>query len=189
MTESDKNILNEGRFNYSIAFMKVFFSFCVICCHFYFPTENLEFYPKVVIGRMQSIAVPIFVTITFYFTGKALAVGSIDWIKKRMIRLLFPFWGWGILYFFGFRVIDFIVRMLGFEQGIIPDYTIKDLLWQLTLGSDRYLCPPLWYQFDLIVLMIVLWAVGRFCSKCFWGVIAVLGVLAIGAQYFGLNYL
>ena len=54
--------------NVSIAFMKAWFSFVVVCCHFWAP-ENESFFPAAVLVRMKPVAVPIFMMISFYLTA------------------------------------------------------------------------------------------------------------------------
>ncbi len=102
--------------------------------------------------------------------------------------MLYPFFTWGILYFIGYRVIDIILKSLGFEQGLSISYNYKDLFWQLIFGSDRYLCPQLWYQFDLIVITIVMWIVYRFFGKYSQHIVFTLSIVALWLQYSGLNY-
>ena len=142
-------------YNYSVAFMKAFLSFCVVCCH-YWISEHLDFYPVAMLYRMRAVAVPIFVLISFFLTEKMYSEKRADKFKKRLWRLLFPFFAWGILYFVGYRFIDIILKSIGFEQGLSIGFSYKDLIWQLIFGSDRHLCPQLWYQFALIVITIVM---------------------------------
>ena len=185
---NESSAMKDDRFNYSIAFMRIFFVFFVICNHFYWPTEYLDSYRIAVTDRMKTVAVLIFIIISFYLAEKHFRDAGADWLKKRAWRFIFPLWAWGVLYFIGFGVIDAAVRTAGYEPGLSLAYTFKDLLWQLSLGSDRYLCPPLWYQFDLVVLTVTVWIVYRYFNKYLWYIISLLGLMSIGAQYFGLNY-
>lgn len=174
-------------YNYSVAFMKAFLSFCVVCCH-YWHSEHLDFYPVAMLYRMRGVAVPIFVLISFFLTEKMYSEKKVDKFKKRLWRLLFPFFVWGILYFVGYRIIDIILKSIGFEQGLSIAFNYKDLIWQLIFGSDRYLCPQLWYQFALIVITIVMWIVYRCFCKYSWHIILSLSMIALWLQYSGLNY-
>ena len=43
------------KYNYSIAFIKVFMSFCVICCHFW-ATGDPSLYPVSMMHRIRDVA-------------------------------------------------------------------------------------------------------------------------------------
>ncbi len=180
--------MDEKNYNYGIAFTKVFLSFCVVCCH-YWRLDHLGFYPVSVMNRMRGAAVPIFVIMSFFLTEKIFVDKKVHKMKERVWRLLFPYISWAVLYYLGYKVIDVLLKCLGFSRGgVSAGYTYKDLLWQIAFGSDRYLCPQLWYLFDLIVLTVVFGVVFMLCDKYSWQIMMVLGIAALGIQYSGINY-
>ena len=71
---------------------------------------------------------------------------------------------WGLIYFVSYWIIDVFIGQFIFSSEIIENHKIplSDLLWQIVLGSDRYLNPPLWYMYDLIIVMFLFFAIFRF---------------------------
>lgn len=174
------------KYNYSIAFTKMFLSFCVVCCHYWNP-ENATFYPVVMLRRMCAVAVPIFIIMSFFLTEKIYADENTSKIKGRAWRLIYPYFSWALLYFFGYTILDRILKLIGFEQGLQLSFTYHDLLWQMAFGSDRFLCPQLWYQFDLIVLTALVWIIFRYLKRYAWQIMIFLGIISYYIQYSGIN--
>ena len=177
----------DENYNYGIAFAKAFLSFCVVCCH-YWQSDNLGYYPVSVMYRMREAAVPIFIIMSFFLSEKIFVDKKVHKMKERVWRLLFPYISWAILYYLGYRAIDVLLKCSGVSHGLSIQYTYKDLLWQIIFGSDRYLCPQLWYLFDLIILTVVFRGIFLLCDKHAWHFIIVLGIVALGIQYSGINY-
>lgn len=174
-------------YNYGIAFAKAFLSFSVVCCH-YWHSDNPDYYLVSAMYRIRAVAVPIFMIMSFFLAEKMFVDTKVHKMKERVWRLLFPYITWAVLYYLGYRVIDALLKFAGFSQGLGIEYTYIDLLWQIVFGSDRYLCPQLWYLFDLIVLTVVFGVIFLLCNKYSWHIIIVLGIVALGIQYFGINY-
>lgn len=170
------------KYNYSVAFMKSFFSFCVICLHYY--TDNGGAF-----GRICRSSVPIFVMISFYLTFQDYVSYDPDKIRKRLIRLAIPYFGWGLIYYFGYLLGFHLLKLIGIGEGFFIRFTIKDLFWQLALGSDRYINGAFWYLFDLLIITLlyaVLSGIVR-SEDLFIKTIVLLGLLCLCIQYFGLN--
>lgn len=176
-----------NNYNYGIAFIKVFFSFCVVCCHYWEPDIAGSYFVQMMY-RMRAIAVPIFVIMSFFLTEKIFADKDTKKIRKRVWRLLFPHISWAVLYFLGYRIIDVLLKYFGFSIGLSVSYKFKDLLWQIFFGHSRYLCPPLWYLFALIVINVLLWVIFRYCGRYSWKIIIMLGIAVLWIQYSGINY-
>ncbi len=174
-------------YNHSIAAIKAFLSFCVVSNHFWSP-QKFGFLPVLFLCRVRAAAVPVFLLISFYLTEKFFVDGTAAELKKRMWRLLFPYVSWAILYYFGYKLIDSILKTLGIEQGLQLEYSFRDLIWQITLGSNRFLCPQLWYLFDLIVFTVLVWSIFKIFKKFAWGIISFISVFVLYLQYSGLNY-
>ncbi len=175
---------NNFSYNYSIAFMKAFFSFCVVCCHFW-NSDNIGLYPVDMMYRMRGAAVHVFIIISFYLMGETLS--SKEKAKKRVYRLLVPYLGWGVIYYYAYWIMGVVRQIIGNSRGnSIVSY--KDLLWQLALGSSRYLCPVLWYHFNLIILTVLFVIVFSYSRDYIWINVVILGLLAFWLQYSGINY-
>lgn len=51
-----------------ISIYKLFFSFIVVCCHFWY--ENDAFPGSIFLARLKSLAVPMFVLLSFFLNEK-----------------------------------------------------------------------------------------------------------------------
>ena len=173
------------QYNYTIAFMKAFFSFCVVCRHYW--EGGGSTLPEQAFWRMCNSAVPVFMILSFYLTSKDY-LNIADWGKrrKRLGRLLIPYVSWAFIHYFGYLAGYYLFKLAGREDSFHIEFSIKDLFWQLAFGCDEYLCAQLWYLFDLIVITVLLWMVS--CKREYTIRIALLlGVLAVAVQYFGIN--
>ena len=182
MTNKEEN----GNYNYSIAFMKFFFSFCVVLAHYWIPSDP-DSYPSAVMIRMAAVAAPMFFIMSFYLSFDRFETADYH-IAKRLWRLYYPQIVWAFAYFGGYYALSCIFRDTGM---IIPDvvlYTKKDLLWQLLLGSDRYLCPQFWYQSVLIIITVITYTVYRLSGKHALKIMAVIGIIALILQYSLINF-
>ena len=135
------------------------------------------------VHRLMEVAVPVFLIMSFFLTTEIFTCKDNKKIKKRLIRLVIPFYSWGILYYIGYSFIDLI---LGCK--INPDLSFKSLLWQITLGHSRELCPPLWYFLDSIIISIAIWIIFKIFDKYKWHLMIFLFVISLGMQYSGINY-
>jgi cytochrome c biogenesis protein CcdA len=188
MNEKDI-LLDNKKQEYSISFMKIFFSYCVVCSHFYNAETAIikSSYAQSLFHRMQITAVPVFIIVSFFLTEKHYTEQRYDKFIQRIGRLLIPYWGWAFLYYIGYKVIDFFLGLSQMEQ-LNPSLSYKDFLLQLAFGSDRNLCPPLWYLFDLIFLTSVFWIINKYWGNYVWYIIPTMGIFALCLQYSGINY-
>lgn len=177
----------EKSYNYSIAFMKAFFSFLVVCCHYWTPKDP-TFYPTAALLRLIGVAVPVFVITSFFLTAKIYQEQDFPKLKKRLWRLAFPYVIWGVVYFAGYSLIDLLIKQVSWKDGLRLDLTVTDLLWQLGLGSSEKLCPQLWYSFVLIVMTVVIWLLFKLGQKYTPFLLAVLSAGMFVLQYTGLNF-
>lgn len=178
---------NKQEYNYSIAFIKVFMSFCVICCHFW-ATGDPSFYPVAVMHRMRDIAAPVFILVSFLLTYKMYLKPEFPKLRQRLFRLLVPYFSWGILYYFGCLLVGVILSKIRIENEFVIRFTKKDLMWQLLFGCDRYLAPQFWYQFNLVVFMLLFWLLFRYLGKYAKYILIILAALALISEYTCFNY-
>ena len=175
------------KYNYSIAFIKVFMSFCVICCHFW-ATGDPSLYPVSMMHRMRDVAAPVFILVSFLLTYKMYLEPQLPKLRQRLFRLLVPYFTWGVIYYFGCLLVGVILSRIRIENEFVIRFTKKDLMWQLLFGCDRYLAPQFWYQFNLVVFMVLFWLLFRFVKKGAKFILIALFVLALVSEYTGLNY-
>ena len=108
-------------------------------------------------GLFQDLSVPCFMFMSFYFSAEAILNHDIDKIKKRIKRLLIPFYFWSILFYIGYYAASFV-------SDACARPTLRDLLMQLLTGFNEFSDFPLWYICALIILLIVLTTIS-YCAK------------------------
>lgn len=174
----------DKNYNYAMGLLKVVMSFEVVLCHYWVCGEMKNVpYAQWPFAAMRSVAVPAFMIMSFFFTRQVFEENSEAQNRKRLVRLVTPYWIWAIIYF---GVYSFIYEITKIENVL----TIKDLLWQLSLGSSPKLNTVLWYQADLIVLTLAYMIMHKVVpQKKILPFIGVIGILAIFLQYSGVNYL
>lgn len=183
----DKKQAKSESYDYSIAFMKAFLSFCVICCHYF--STSLGGYPIAAFGRIKSVAVLIFFIISFFLTKDIFAdSNNTERINKRMWRLVFPYICWSVIYYLIYKLIDLLLICFAWNDGLRIDLSYKDLIWQIVFGSSEKLCPPLWFQFDIIVITLLIWIIYKYAPKYVWRILILGLIITYGLQYSGLNY-
>lgn len=173
----------EDNYNYGAAALKIIMSFEVVLCHYWIfdNISDILVYLRI-FDKLGLLAVPVFMIMSFYFlTGSVLAKDT-GVFKARMVRLLTPYIGWAVIYYFGYLILDLIFHM-ELVNGI------QDLIWQLLFGSSVNLIPPLWFQADLILLTCIVFAVFYFMpTNRAFKVLFVMAFLSLWMQYSGINY-
>lgn len=182
-------------YNYSIAILKIFFCFVVISCHFWVPASGSESLALSNIfeksfSLIRPSAVPVFFIISFLLTTKQFYFLNSTKTKKRIFRLLYPSVMWGGIYYFAYKIIDSFIYHFLFCSDIanINNIHLTDLLWQIVLGADRFLNPPLWYMYDLIIVMLIFIGIFKYCRKHSFEILIILLFVSIFMQYSGLNF-
>ncbi|MDY6419318.1 MAG: acyltransferase [Succinivibrio dextrinosolvens] len=140
-------------------------------------------------SAIRSSAVPVFFIISFLLTTKLTYFPDGTKTAKRFFRLFYPSVMWGVIYYTSYWIIDVYLGQLFFSAEQVEKFKIPltDLLWQTLLGSDRYLNPPLWYMYDLMIVMFLFLAIFKYFRKYSFEIISVLGILSLSLQYSGLN--
>lgn len=176
----------QDNYNYSIAFLKVFFSFCVVLAHYWVTgTDSLFINPVI---RLISVAAPMFFVVSFFLTSDKLRDSDVKGLGKRLWRLYFPFIAWAFLYFGGYLILGYFFSVTRLPNEFVIRFTKKDLFWQLLAGSDRHLCPQLWFQFDLIIITTIFWCIFKLSKKYGLMMLSLLGITCIVLQYTQVNY-
>ena len=184
------DIKTDNKFNYNIAFMKAFFSFCVVLVHYWVPDDESGLTMQI-IRNVINVSAPVFFVISFFLTADFLRKNTVKTVKKRLLRLYIPHVFWACTYFFGYLVVIELLRRYYSKADFLYNTEFinkKSLLWQIFLGSDVFLCPQFWYQFVLIVLTVVCIVIFRLSPKHGTKIIAGLALIALILQYSGINH-
>lgn len=177
-------------YNYNIALMKAFFSFCVVLVHYWVP-DNGSAFPMMVFRNVIDVSAPVFFIISFFLTADFLRHNTFNSIKKRMLRLYIPHVFWAFTYFFGYlAAIELLRKYYSMADFLYNTEFInkKSLLWQILLGSDVFLCPQFWYQFVLILLTVISIIIYRISPKNGTKIMIALAAAALVLQYSGINH-
>ena len=132
------------KMNVGLNLLRIVLTFGVVLDHFWW-TATPEKYTGIdtALWNLRTLAVPAFMTMTFFLTARRFWGGDVPWLKKRYLRLYEPFVFWAIVYWF--------VRLAASHFDSWYAVSVKDLLWQLALGSARY-AGQFWFHADLIIL-------------------------------------
>ncbi len=176
MAETPKKI------NVGLNLLRIVLTFGFVLDHFWIRDS-----PGILTGieravwHMRTLAVPAFMTMTFFFTADHFRAGDASWLKKRFVRLYEPFIFWALAYW--------VLRM-----GVSvfnPEYatSFHDLAWQLVLGSSRTLTMQFWFHADLIILTAAFFLAFRVVRIAKANLYLALGAIAVGftVQYTPLN--
>ena len=164
-----------------IAFLKMLMCFEVVCCHYWIcEKDNVPTF-LIPIYTLKDCAVPVFMTLSFYYFYKYLDKMDCSILHARIKRLYFPQVVWAVIYWVIFMLMEVLFKLDRLHG-------IKPLLWQMITGHSKELNPSMWYQFVLIVLTAVvsLLAFKLKGSKTLV-VLAILCVISIVLQETGVN--
>lgn len=129
-----------------------------------------------------TIAVPVFMIMSFFFTEKYIIDRDNDKLKNRIERLVYPYILWAVIYWSIYRL-----SALFFDKH--TEVKLSSLLFQIAFGHSGELNPAMWFHFDLIfftifmILMFFAWN-NRKHVMLF---LAFLVIVFFLAQYSGLN--
>ena len=168
--------------NVGLNLLRILLTFGVVLDHFWW-TATPEDYTGVrkALWHLRTLAVPAFMTMTFFFTANRFRFGDVPWLKKHFLRLYEPFVFWALVYF--------AVRLVVARFDAWYDVGLADLLWQLALGSSERLCMQFWFHGDLIILTALFFVAFRAVSCAKANFYLALGAVALGftLQYTPLN--
>ena len=168
--------------NVGLNLFRILLTFGVVLDHFWW-TATPQMYTGIdkALWHLRTLAVPAFMTMTFFFTANRFRTGDVPWLKKRFARLYEPFVFWALVYF---AIRLFVAKFDGsYAVGF------KDLLWQLALGSSAKLCMQFWFHGDLIILTALMFIAFRVVRSASANIYLAFASIAIGItlQYTPLN--
>lgn len=157
-------------YNPGIGLLRAVACWLVIVCHF--PDTSHEVapwhYPLLMI---RQLAVPVFMTLTFYFGGAKLLKSDPQWLKKRLERICVPIIVWS--------VVSYVVL----KNTIFPGLTLDMLAGQIITGSIPKINGPMWFMNALLVVTLILFVVSLLPKKSRIGVFWAVFVLSVVVQY------
>ena len=160
--------------NIGLNLLRIILTLGVVMDHFWWrpDPENLHGI-DIALWQLRTLAVPAFMTMTFFFTAKRFIGGDVAWLKKRYFRLYEPFVFWAI--------VCFLVTMCVSRFDPAYSASLKDLLWQLALGHSEHLSlTQFWFHTDLLVLTGVVYAAFRLIRIQKAQVYIALAAIAVG---------
>ena len=168
--------------NVGLNLFRILLTFGVVLDHFWW-TATPERYTGLdqALWHLRTLAVPAFMTMTFFFTANRFRTGDVPWLKKRFARLYEPFVFWAFVYFAVHSAVSRIDAW--YSVGF------ADLLWQLALGSSEHLCMQFWFHGDLIILTALFFLAFRAVRCARANFYLAFGAMALGftLQYTPLN--
>ncbi len=141
--------------NIGLNFLRIILTLGVVMDHFWWMPNPQDLRGvDVALWHLRTLAVPAFMTMTFFFTAKRFIGGDVTWLKKRFLRLYEPFVFWAVVCFVG------TLLVARFDQSY--SVTFSDLLWQLALGhSQKLSLTQFWFHTDLLLLTALLFVAFR----------------------------
>ena len=159
----------------------------MVCCHFWLP-GNLSFYPVAALDRLRGVAAPMFFIVSFFLASRFFAKTDCMSLVKRLKRLYSPYFFWPVVYFLVYIFALFVIKASDADSYIIFPLRRADIVMQLTMGSNKDLCPQLWFQFAIIVVTLVSWIVFKTTGKYAPYVMTTLAAAGLWLQYSEINY-
>lgn len=172
---------DSDKYNYGLALLRIWMCFEVIQDHFmkWEVSNKYELgQPYRLIYEYGNVAVPVFMIMSFMFTGISDIASDREKIKRRLARLLLPYLFWNLIYYIVYAFIGLIKP----ESGL--DYGLKDVVSQFLFGSVYN--ATLWFQVEIIVISIIFILIYRFLNKSIANGIIIAGAaISLAVQYNG----
>ena len=154
--------------NYNLELLRLILSFYVVLYHCYKYADKF---------KKGAFHVPIFMLMSFYFYYNILKAKSCIKIKKRFLRISFPYIIWPILLYICNNI---LFKLFGFSP-YKKQLSLKDLLLQLIFGIKFHLV--FYYQFILIILTIVFTIISILFNENFVFIFQISLIVAYIFQY------
>lgn len=163
-------------FHLGFSILRSIMCFMVILIHCWNASNAQNIMKLIAWARVFSV--PTFMMMSFILVSPSLIEHDKKKMKNRFERLLIPQFGWAVIYWAVYGIIDLLLNK-GWESKL------SDLLWQIFFGHR--LNTPMWYQVDLIYLTLLFLIVIILCKRHYTSVLIILGMAALFIQYSGIN--
>lgn len=160
--------------NIGLNLLRILLTLGVVMDHFWWrpDPENLRGV-DVALWQLRTLAVPAFMTMTFFFTAKRFVGGDSAWLKKRYFRLYEPFLFWAVVCFLATSLVA------RFDPAYSASFS--DFLWQIALGHSEHLTlTQFWFHTDLLLLTAVFFVAFRLVRTPRATIYLALAAIAIG---------
>ena len=127
--------MTKNKHSYAIDILRVLLAFGVVLCHYWSP-ETETGLNSVILAWRQNAASAFFL-LSFFLTGSRFLTNDQDYLKKRLKRLLIPYFVWGL---FGW-VVYAAVHCFGMSIRKV----LMGLFWQMLVGHGDAVNSPLWF--------------------------------------------
>lgn len=164
--------MNRKSYNYGLALLRIWMCFEVVLDHFWI--HDTYTWPNP-LAEYGSAAVPIFMIMSFFFTDIEDASKNVKTIRTRIGRIMIPQAFWAVVY----CIILLILHDINW-QSFFPD-----LILQCIFGHS--VNQSMWFQFDLLVMTVLVLIYFKYQSKISNLCIPVLILLSLTAEYMGAN--
>ena len=170
----DEINVKDDSYNYGLSLLRSLICFGVILLHFRGGGGRF-LAPFSYVAR---ISVPCFMFLSFFLVEKHIIVWDVDFVKKRMWRIVYPWIVWAFIYWCTLKTLEVLFCI---------NYQIRfsDLFWQLFTGHSSKLNSAMWFQFDLAVLTVLYLCLFRLSKRVI--LTCTLFGIALGMQYSGIN--
>lgn len=165
--------------NLGIDFLKVWMSFEVVLCHYGHGSDEFVF--RYFFSFFRSMAVPVFMIVSFYLSARFLLSEKSQFYKlaKRIQRIYLPLVAWALIYW----VIYNCIALYGDVNGLhLP---LKELLWQVVTGHCYN--TAMWFNAVLALLTVLLYLICKRWPKYSMVIVLIVSLLAVFVSYSGLN--
>ena len=130
--------------------------------------------------KFRTLAVPVFMLISFFFAANWLTRGGISELYRRIRRIYMPLLIWAVIYLIVFKLLT-----IGGIQGF--NVSLSRFCWQIITGHS--LNPPMWFNSALLVLTFFYFFIYKFCANYVNLIHISLIVVSMGLEYLGINAL
>lgn len=136
--------------------------------------------------RAGMFAVPVFMMLAFFYASGRLAEGNVRWLGARLVRLYLPFLVWAIVALVADR---FLLGGAAAKDVYGGDSQWRTFFIHLVGGTALANNMQMWFIGNLVWLTPAFFLLLRpFRGKMPYWTVAAVGLLALMAQYSGLNY-
>ena len=156
--------------NIGFCLLKLIACFLVIFQHFSVHVTN----------EMKNIctcAVPVFMFLSFFFTYEIFSKLNYEKFKKRLFRLMIPFYFWGV-----------ISSLICLIFHSIFNVNFENIIIELFCGGDTKVNGVLWYLFDVIVISSLFYVIFKTFSKKAYMYLILILLFSLLMQYSSINY-
>lgn len=178
MKMNEVNVCHKER-NIGLDLLKAWMAFEVVLCHFGHGSDEFVF--RYFFTYFRSMAVPVFMIISFYLSARFVISKElqIDKLRKRLQRIYVPLITWAIIYWVAYNILGYCCGIYDFHLSF------NDLVWQILTGHSYN--TAMWFNVVLAFLTIIFWCICKLSTKYSTTIIILVSLSAIFTQFSGLN--